>query len=457
MRHVINKLTFEMACTDEKQAFEIRENFIEDLYDEMITVIETCCNRVSDDQQLLQIDKLEINLQAFKDNFLGKQQYIKLFESAFEGELKKKASVAIRKATQQQPVGQSHLDIILYFLETGALPWWTDEKEVDIDRWCSEVMNGKDSANLISRIYMYKNKGQIWKRIVYQLPPDFKAFIISKIPLLLSIQDKLSVLYKDLIDQQKIIQFRTVHRDEVINDFILKNGHEIIKQQNPSIERLFVRFLLSVLPKNEIEDLPEPYKSLLIDVADKEKIAIQEISDDYVDEKKVEKHAEEKMMVGNAGIILLTAFLMKFYTNLGLWVDGEWVSESEQYKAVYLLHYLATGEELAFEYQLMLEKVICGVPLSESLDRNIKLTENEKEEADDLLKSVIQHWAALKNTSITGLRHSFLQREGLLSRKGDGWLLQIERKTMDILLEQLPWGYATVIFPWNKYLIFTEW
>jgi hypothetical protein len=149
--------------------------------------------------------------------------------------------------------------------------------------------------------------------------------------------------------------------------------------------------------------------------------------------------------------------LKNFFINLQLWRDDRWISGEARLRAVYILYYLASAEEAAFEYRLTLEKIICGVPLHEPLDKSITLTTAEKREADELLRSVIQHWTALKNTSVTGLRHAFLQRDGLLHEKGNGWLLQVEKKTMDILMEQLPWGYATASLPWNKYIIYTEW
>jgi len=55
------------------------------------------------------------------------------------------------------------------------------------------------------------------------------------------------------------------------------------------------------------------------------------------------------------------------------------------------------------------------------------------------------------------LRESFLKRDGILTQKENGWLLQVERKTLDILIDSIPWGYSTVSFSWNEYLIFVEW
>jgi hypothetical protein len=89
--------------------------------------------------------------------------------------------------------------------------------------------------------------------------------------------------------------------------------------------------------------------------------------------------------------------------------------------------------------------------------RNVELSEYETNEALVLLNAVIEHWKALRNTTPNGLRENFFKRDGILMKKEEGWLLQVERKTQDVLLDNIPWGYSTLILPWNPYLIHVEW
>jgi hypothetical protein len=35
--------------------------------------------------------------------------------------------------------------------------------------------------------------------------------------------------------------------------------------------------------------------------------------------------------------------------------------------------------------------------------------------------------------------------------------LQVERKTLDVLLDSIPWGFSTVLLPWNPQPLFVEW
>ena len=49
-------------------------------------------------------------------------------------------------------------------------------------------------------------------------------------------------------------------------------------------------------------------------------------------------------------------------------------------------------------------------------------------------------------------------RPGMLAVDADGdWLLRVEARTVDILLDQLPWGVSLVKLPWMDRLLRVEW
>ena len=74
-----------------------------------------------------------------------------------------------------------------------------------------------------------------------------------------------------------------------------------------------------------------------------------------------------------------------------------------------------------------------------------------------MLGSVIEHWVILKNTSIEGLRESFLQRNGKLTFANNEWLLQVEQKPYDMLLQSLPWNIGIIKLAWMRNILKTEW
>ncbi|HEY2725554.1 MAG TPA: contractile injection system tape measure protein [Parafilimonas sp.] len=158
-----------------------------------------------------------------------------------------------------------------------------------------------------------------------------------------------------------------------------------------------------------------------------------------------------------AGLVILHNFLLPFFTELRLIENEKFLSDEALHKAIQLMGYLATGEICIEEPYLILPKLLCGMEMNAPVQKNIVITDDEKQECNALLKQVIEHWPALKNTSPDGLRNTFLKREGKLTRGGLGWQLDVEHKTWDILLARLPWGYSLIKLPWMKEFLFVNW
>ena len=172
--------------------------------------------------------------------------------------------------------------------------------------------------------------------------------------------------------------------------------------------------------------------------------------------KGIESTCEE-IYIDNAGLILVWPYLGHFFQSVGLMYDGAFVDEESINRAIHLLQFLATGEEQTAEYFLPLNKLLCGLDLENPIGKDVHLSKQEKEECEKLLNTVIKHWSALKNTSVTGFRASFLQRKGVLQWNEENWLLRVERKTYDLLLERIPWSISIIKLSWMKTALYVEW
>ena len=100
------------------------------------------------------------------------------------------------------------------------------------------------------------------------------------------------------------------------------------------------------------------------------------------------------------------------------------------------------------EYDLVLNKLLVGMPLDELVTPIAAVTQEEKDLSTSLLMGVINNWERMQNTTPSGLRETFLQREGLLKLKEEYSELYIERKGLDILLEGIPWNITTLNLSW---------
>ncbi|MBY5956704.1 hypothetical protein KUV50_01060 [Membranicola marinus] len=180
-------------------------------------------------------------------------------------------------------------------------------------------------------------------------------------------------------------------------------------------------------------------------------------SSEIMDEGQKYEEMESPQFLKNAGIILLHPFLHRFFRKLELVEDQQFKDYYTRSKSVYLLHFLGTGHEFIPEYELVLAKLLCGMPANLPLDHTIQLTKEEKDEANRLLEAVIINWGVLGNTSPDGLREGFVIRDGKLTRSDTGWKLTVEPQTIDILLDRLPWGISMIKLPWMQDLIKVEW
>jgi len=172
-----------------------------------------------------------------------------------------------------------------------------------------------------------------------------------------------------------------------------------------------------------------------------------------------ENYAENTCYINNAGLVIVVPFLLSLFDKLN-YIDKnqQWKSPYFQNRAVLLTQYIICGQTKVFEHTLMLNKLLCGVGLKDTVWTEWEITEHEKEQSQKLLESVIEHWSALKNTSVATLRDSFLKRKAkLILYKNSTYKLIVEQQSIDVLLDRLPWGISTLKTPWMEQYLSCQW
>jgi hypothetical protein len=167
----------------------------------------------------------------------------------------------------------------------------------------------------------------------------------------------------------------------------------------------------------------------------------------------------EPFYIQNAGAVLLWPFLDRYFRTLGLLEQNAFRGETERNRAIHLVQYLATGTLEMAEHELLLNKILCGAPAEEPLDAVDPVTGEEESLSTQLLRGVIANWTKLRNTSIAGLRQSFLVREGRMLHRDsdDAWSLTVSAKAYDMLLDSLPWRFSTIRLPWMQTVLHVKW
>ncbi|MDO6432089.1 contractile injection system tape measure protein [Flavitalea sp. BT771] len=176
-----------------------------------------------------------------------------------------------------------------------------------------------------------------------------------------------------------------------------------------------------------------------------------------VEQILVSEIAPGPIYIHNAGLVLLHPLLPHFFARIGLTEKNQFIDQAARHRAVHLLQFLVDDGQEHPEQGLVLNKILCDIPLEETISLQITLTEMEKEVAGQLMEVLRQQWEKMKNSSAEALRLSFLQRDGALTPVQDGWRLQVEQKGIDVLLQYLPWSWKLIRLPWMNKILNTEW
>ena len=176
--------------------------------------------------------------------------------------------------------------------------------------------------------------------------------------------------------------------------------------------------------------------------------------------KKARPPKEQWQPVFLGGLVILTPYLPALFTRLALLHEQQFQDANAQNIGASAMIYLCTGENDAVDPTLaegsLVNLFLNRLP-SEPLTC-VKLTAEHKHTCDGMLDAVIGHWEALGNTSITGLRETFLQRQATVRFDDEiGWLVRIKRQPFDVLLDRLPWSIRTVKHPFMHHCLNVEW
>ncbi|KGN77429.1 hypothetical protein HW49_10435 [Porphyromonadaceae bacterium COT-184 OH4590] len=184
----------------------------------------------------------------------------------------------------------------------------------------------------------------------------------------------------------------------------------------------------------------------------------QRLSKNIVDAIGKQPHLTERIPLYNAGLVLYNPFFISFFDRLELLENRrQFRSVEHQFRAVHLLQELSKAGEAHPEHILPLNKLLCGVNILFPVGEKFTPTDRECDEIESLSKAIIANWTIIKNSSIAGFQESFVRRRGVLERSDKDWILRVEPKGIDILLDDIPWNIHLISLPWNDYLIHVDW
>lgn len=449
----------------------------------LIPALERVLERCTPSTGHLVIERLDLDVGTLAPEHLEQdlaEAAARALEKSLREQIPRSASSPLTlSGTVEHKTAQRALqDVLIYFLKTGSLPWsfrlpeGTTLEQFILGSWQEATASGLNPLTADHAFLQVLAEGAVRKRLVRQFSPFFLETLLTLLaPAGKKVMDTLlQTLNRAEAPSAAGKHFARKLRETVFARVAAQNAitaTDLVEEARGALpdpifpastlkrDRLHANTNTSAAADGKSYKAPFNGRELLKAGIYTEPIPPRLFGSEKASSRTGEHpDAKEGIYIENAGLVLLHPFLSQFFEALGIAADKILLPD----RALCLLHFLTTGQDIAPEYELVLPKILCNIPLQTSVETDLELSGPEKEEADALLKAVIRHWDVLQNTSPDGLRGTFLLRPGKVSERDDGdWLLQVESKAFDVLLEQLPWSIAMIKLPWMERMLWVEW
>ena len=164
--------------------------------------------------------------------------------------------------------------------------------------------------------------------------------------------------------------------------------------------------------------------------------------------------------ISNAGLVILFPFLPMLFMRLNMLSQDrrDFNSNESKVRAIFILQHLMASEDREYdEKDLFLNRLLINYPFNEPLPKRMELNQDELNTIDSRLEAAKTNWEKMRNTSMRGFQEAFLRRAGFIEKTEREWVLTVEERAFDILLDSIPWSYKLVRLPWMENILKVNW
>jgi hypothetical protein len=461
----VSPLTDAPALSDAVSALHARE---------LAAVVERCLDEVCPPGARVRLDTVHVDLGSIDGAALATE-----FPRLLEERLRTALSSALRRGRlDATPVGSRHgdLEAVDMFARLGVLPWWADHTEPSAvaDAFARGVHADPHAVGLLLRRLPRPARRRLvtavaeadLERLVAAVAPALAPTLCADVALLQALLAAAGAATGDVGRSawQGLLE-GVLHAPETVQQLWAATlaGAAMAAglatwQVAAAVERVApalrgaARGLAPVVAAPAFPSL-EPAPVVVAPVLQAPVVA-RDLNGHL---PRLDGLPEGGVAVSNAGLVLLSPFLVRFLDRLGLLDDRRTFRDERcRSRAMALLGHLATGRD-PVEHQLPLVKVLCGAEPAALFEPGPPVTPEEADEARLLLAAPSAHAQALGELSVEALRAAFLQRDGVLSESYDAWMLRVGPDAVDIMLDQLPWSFGWTRLPWMPVPLTVEW
>lgn len=407
---------------------------------------------------------LNIILETAQNNDLDKKTFLKntnTWLSAFMNEEEKTSAVLsyLRLGNLRANISQKMIEDLI----TQTIK----QKPAKLKLHLLELL---ENAN-IRKIWAKKLSEKMLIKLLHLVFPMYSTQILKYSKIVKTVLESSNLIKKNILTQWIW---------ESVFSYISKNYHKNFKFIQFISEKLFfLQKKINYHTKIETEELQRLLSQITKQLSASERRIVEKITKDFFEKNKIifkkkiekpkkkvlqdvsskigEQLVSDAIFVNNAGLILLHPYYIRLFQMFNLKKGLVFKDLASAMKGAHILQFLVNGKTDLPEHELVLNKILCGIKTFEPLDKQIELSDQEKESCLSLIAAVTQHWTILKNTSVEGFQSSFLQREGKLTENDEHWQLVVEPKTFDVVIDQIPWQITTVKLPDMPKPLYVQW
>jgi hypothetical protein len=464
--HRIRSLRWKVGAGSAAEAFSLRTLLHDRVMELLLPVLDQGMDEAASGERVIHIPRIELRVRLNSGEELET-----ILPGKILGQLKEelRRHQADNGTTVHSPAGdhaaadRSRFDILLRYLQTGTLPWHAtgitaSGQAADSDQAAALSRTCRDQwRQILEHLTAVREGAALYFRLLQLLPEEEYAVLIQALSGVIPQEFRVATLEQlTLLLETERDGLRRSHytRLNLMAALLAESGGRRDHYGPLSLLKVTVDDTTDDTTANGLNH-PAPFPNEDVRQAVYPGIGYQTCSGPSAGQST----ELFPMLVQQAGLLLLHPYIVRYFDSCGVLEAGSReLHEEDLPRAAALLHFLATGREELYEYELGLIKTLLGLhpetplPVCAGL-----LTPDEREEAELLLRSAIDHWSVLKSTSIDAFRSSFIERQGVLREEESGWRVNVERKGFDVLLDQIPWSFSIVKLPWMKKAIFTEW
>jgi len=431
--HIIGRMRIEVKGARRAAVAQYQQALGYQLHTQgFVQEVESLLNQITSGDEYVEIPELQIQLDT-----LGEKVFQREFLQAFGKALQEKIKTS-SGSTVKVMKGAAFVDYVQqFFLQYGICPLQNGKPVLAELQHTLKALPLNPQPKLERQIMaLGRGNATVWKRLLYILGTDGMRSILKRL------LDANKTAFYDLegLSQTDDPVLQTILHEPEFAPYIREEAGGTTPPTS-----------LDVIPNQPNVNTTTPTAT---ENAVKGKAPAQRVRRKALSTPEFEEELRSGFQITNAGTVLLWAAFGQLLQTIGYVVDKQFTDDNNRQRAIWLLHYITTGNLEGSEDNLLLNKVLCTWPESDPVDPTLLPDDVDRIAADQMLRRYLDHWKKGRTFSTGWFRAAFLNREGRLYKRPDGhWQLEVDKRTEDILIDKV----SVVRYAWMPCLLFVQW